>query len=101
MEQVEKISVTVTAAMARDIKEKVEAGSYASASEVIRAALRALQREDQEHSERMESIRARVRQSLDERNVTFTNEQVFDELRSTLKARAAGGFHETPQSPLE
>lgn len=66
MEQVEKISVTVTAAMARDIRDKVEGGSYASASEVIRAALRALQREDEGHAERLASIKARIKASVED-----------------------------------
>ena len=60
MESAEKLSVTVTPAMARMIREKVEDGSFGSASEVIRAALRAFQREEDEHAERMASIRARV-----------------------------------------
>ena len=40
MEAAEKLSVTVTPSMARMIREKVEQGSYGSASEVIREALR-------------------------------------------------------------
>ena len=101
MEQVEKISVTITAAMAKDIREKVESGAYASASEVVRAALRALHKDDQEHAERIASIKARIRESLEDRSMSFSNEEVFDELRARLEAKAAGGFHETPQRPLE
>ena len=66
MESAEKLSVTVTPAMARMIREKVEDGSFGSASEAIRAALRAFQREEEEHAERMASIRARVKASLEE-----------------------------------
>ncbi|TIR15407.1 MAG: type II toxin-antitoxin system ParD family antitoxin, partial [Mesorhizobium sp.] len=36
MEPAEKLSITVTPAMARMIREKVEDGSFGSASEVIR-----------------------------------------------------------------
>ena len=61
MEQVEKISVTITAAMARDIREKVESGGYASASKVVRAALRALQKDEAEHAERLTAIKAQIR----------------------------------------
>jgi len=63
MEPVEKLSVTVTPAMARLIREKVEDGSYASTSEVVRAALRAFQREEEQHAERLASIKARVKAS--------------------------------------
>ncbi|RUU53786.1 type II toxin-antitoxin system ParD family antitoxin, partial [Mesorhizobium sp. M2C.T.Ca.TU.009.01.2.1] len=67
MESAEKLSVTVTPAMARMIREKVDDGSYGSASEVIRAALRAFQREEEEHAERMAAIRARVKASLEDK----------------------------------
>ena len=49
MEPAEKLSVTVTPTQARLIRRKVEDGSFGSASEVIRAALRAFQREEEEH----------------------------------------------------
>jgi antitoxin ParD1/3/4 len=66
MEAAEKLSVTVTPAMARMIREKVEDGSFGSASEVVRAALRAFQREEEEHAERRASIRARIQASLED-----------------------------------
>lgn len=49
MESAEKLSVTVTPAMARMIRNKVEDGPFGSASEVIRAALRAFQRDEEAH----------------------------------------------------
>ncbi|MDP3895753.1 MAG: type II toxin-antitoxin system ParD family antitoxin [Mesorhizobium sp.] len=102
MEQVEKMSVTVTAAMARDIREKVASGSYASASEVIRAALRALQKDDQEHAERISSIKARIKASVDNPGPGHSSEEVFGRLRARLEAKATGGgFHEEPSNPLE
>lgn len=101
MEQVEKISVTVTAAMARDIREKVESGSYASASEVVRAALRVLKKDEEEHAERIASIKARIKASIDDPGPGHTSEEVFGRLRARLEAKAAGGFHEEPSDPLE
>ena len=76
MEAAEKLSVTVTPAMARMIREKVEDGSFGSASEVIRAALRAFQREEEEHAERMASIRARVKASIGDKRPNLSGEQV-------------------------
>ncbi|TPK81688.1 type II toxin-antitoxin system ParD family antitoxin [Mesorhizobium sp. B2-4-12] len=76
MESAEKLSITVTPAMARMIREKVEDGSFGSASEVIRAALRAFQREEEEHAERMASIRARVKASLEDKRPTLSGEEV-------------------------
>jgi antitoxin ParD1/3/4 len=66
MQTAEKISITVTREMLRVIRETVEAGEYASTSEVVRDAMRAWQRERQEHSVRLNTIRARVRRSLDD-----------------------------------
>lgn len=81
MESAEKLSVTVTPAMARMIREKVEDGSFGSASEVIRAALRAFQREEEEHAERMASIRARVKASIEDARPSHSGEEVRKHLR--------------------
>ncbi|TRD00514.1 type II toxin-antitoxin system ParD family antitoxin [Mesorhizobium sp. WSM4303] len=81
MESAEKLSVTVTPAMARMIREKVEDGSFGSASEVIRAALRAFQREEEEHAERMASIRARVKASIEDTRPNLTGAEVRDRLQ--------------------
>ncbi|MET3579716.1 antitoxin ParD1/3/4 [Mesorhizobium robiniae] len=81
MEPAEKLSVTVTPAMARMIREKVEDGSFGSASEVIRAALRAFQREEEEHAERMASIRARVKASIEDKRPGYSGEEVRAHLR--------------------
>ncbi|MDX8513469.1 type II toxin-antitoxin system ParD family antitoxin [Mesorhizobium captivum] len=83
MEIAEKLSITVTPAMARMIREKVEDGSFGSASEVIRAALRAFQREEEEHAERIASIRARVRASLEDKRPAVP----LDEAIARVKGR--------------
>ncbi|BCH09569.1 addiction module antidote protein [Mesorhizobium sp. 131-3-5] len=81
MESAEKLSITVTPAMARMIREKVEDGSFGSASEVIRAALRAFQREEDEHAERIASIRARVKASIEDTRPNLSGEEVRDRLK--------------------
>jgi antitoxin ParD1/3/4 len=81
MEPAEKLSVTVTPAMARMIREKVEGSSFGSASEVIRAALRAFQREEEEHYERMASIRARAKASIEDTRPGYSGEDVRAHLR--------------------
>ncbi|MDX8440736.1 type II toxin-antitoxin system ParD family antitoxin [Mesorhizobium australafricanum] len=84
MEAAEKISVTVTPAMARMIRERVEDGSYGSASEVIRAALRAFQREEEEHAERMASIRARVKASIEDKRPAVPLDEAIDRVKSRI-----------------
>ena len=81
MEPAEKLSVTVTPAMARLIREKVENGSFGSASEVVRAALRAFQREEEEHAERIASIKARVKASIEDPRPNLSSKQVRTHLQ--------------------
>lgn len=88
MESAEKLSITVTPAMARMIREKVEDGSFGSASEVIRAALRAFQREEEEHAERMASIRARVKASLEDKRPAVPLDEAIDRIKSRISQLA-------------
>lgn len=101
MDQAEKLSVTVTPQMAQMIRDKVESGEYASASEVIRAGLQALQAEEEERAERLAWLKARIRASVENPGPGYTSEEVFGRLRARLEAKAAGGFHEEPSRPLE
>jgi antitoxin ParD1/3/4 len=59
-----KLSVTVTDEHARLVEEQIEAGRFASASELIREALRSFVREEAEFQEGLSAIRERVRKSL-------------------------------------
>ena len=66
MPPAETISVTMTPEQLRAVRESVEAGEYASTSEVLRDALRLWQRQRREDAERLNVIRARIRRSLDD-----------------------------------
>ena len=76
MQSAEKISITMTPEMLRVIRESVEAGEYASTSEVIRDAMRVWQRQREEHAETIKSIKARIRRSLDDPRPSLTSEEV-------------------------
>ena len=52
-----RLSVTVTNQQAESIRNRVESGEYCSTSELIHAALSSLNKEEQAHRERHESIR--------------------------------------------
>lgn len=80
MQTAEKISITMTPEMMRLVRASVEAGEYASASEVFRAAMRVWRRERGERAERLEAIRARIRSSLDDPRPDLT----MDEMREWL-----------------
>jgi len=58
----EKISVTITPAMAERIRAEVDAGRYGSASEVIRDALRLWDK----HQQELDLLRARVKASIED-----------------------------------
>ncbi len=66
-----------------DLQERVEArvqsGRYASASEVMRAVLRALDREDDALDELM---RLKIRAALDDPRQSLPAKDVFDNLRA-------------------
>lgn len=73
---VEKISISLPSEMIAAIRAKVHAGTYASTSEVIRAAMRIWQREEDEHAERLAAIRARIRRSIDDPRPDLTLAEV-------------------------
>ncbi len=77
----EKISITVTPAMKRVLEERVASGQFASASELMREAFRTWQRQQDEHEERLASIRARIQKSLDDPRPSVPAEEVFDRLK--------------------
>jgi antitoxin ParD1/3/4 len=87
----EKLSITLPPEMVRSIKDKVEAGTYASTSEVIREALRVWQRNEEEHSERLAAIRARIHRSLADARPDVPLAEAFDRLSvlhaDTMKSR--------------
>lgn len=81
----ETLSVTLPDELVDAIKARVNAGTYASPNEVIQAAIRALLREEVEHEEAMESIRARVRASLADPRPDLTSAEVRKELDRLFK----------------
>jgi antitoxin ParD1/3/4 len=88
MPNAEKISVTITPDMLRVIRESIEAGEYASASEVLRDAMRVWQRQRIEDAERIEAIRARVRRSLEDPRPSLSEEEVEARLQALFAETA-------------
>ena len=81
MSAAEKISITVTAAMKKILEERVASGQFASASELMREAFRTWQRQQDEHEERLASIRARIQKSIDDPRPSLPAGEVFDRLK--------------------
>lgn len=59
----EKITITIPPEMLAVIKKKVNEGFYNSTSELIRAAVRLWQQQEDEHEARLQSIRMRLEHS--------------------------------------
>lgn len=86
----EKLSITLPADMVADINLQVEAGRYASPSDMLQRALQALAREQEEHAERIAEIRADIARSIADPRPPLTAEQVSarldDRMRRALDA---------------
>lgn len=91
MSAAEKISITLTPEMNRIIKQRVEAGDFASSSELIREALRVWQKREDEHNERLAAIRARIQKSIDDPRPSIPAEDVFDRLKEMHELNLKAG----------
>jgi antitoxin ParD1/3/4 len=80
----EKVSITMTPEMLRVIRETVDAGEYASTSEVIRDAMRVWQRDRQEHTERLNAIRSRIRHSFEDPRPDLSEDEASAALQAIL-----------------
>ena len=72
MNNAEKVSVTMAREQMQAIRERVEAGEFATVSEAMRDAVRVWQRQRIEDAERLEAIRARVRRSIEDPRPSFS-----------------------------
>ncbi|WIY51677.1 type II toxin-antitoxin system ParD family antitoxin [Devosia sp. YIM 151766] len=78
----EKLSITLPAEMVAAIKESVDSGRYSSTSEVLREAMRAWMRDEEEHAERLAALRARIKRSLDDPKPTVPLDDAFVRVRA-------------------
>jgi antitoxin ParD1/3/4 len=82
----EKLSISLPAEMVAVIKQQVEAGRFASSSEMLRDAVRAWMRDEEEHNERIAAIRAGIARSLADPRPLLTSAEV-DARLDALAAR--------------
>mgnify|MGYP001447638866 CR=1 FL=1 len=75
-------NVNLTDELDRFVLDKVESGRYENASEVVRAALRTLEREEQQYDAKLAALRA----AIDEGDASGIAEGgVFARVRENLK----------------
>jgi antitoxin ParD1/3/4 len=88
MSAIERISITLPAEMAAALRQTVEGGQYASASEIIREALREWTRRRDSELRDLEALREAVKVG-DESGPGIPADEVFAELRRMIAARRA------------
>jgi len=79
-------NVNLTEELDRFVLEKVASGRYENASEVVRTAIRTLEREEQLYEAKLVALRT----AIDEGGASgIAKGDVFGRVRKTLKLRAA------------
>src|SRR5580704_15706473 len=81
-------NVNLTDELDSFVLEKVESGRYENASEVVRAALRILEREEQRHEAKLAALRTAIDEG-DASGVAGGNS--FERVRQTLKLSKKSG----------
>lgn len=59
-------NVSLTSALDQFVEDQVQSGTFQNASEVVRAGLRLLKRENDEHEQKLARLRAAVQEGLEE-----------------------------------
>ena len=80
----EKLSITLPKEMANAIKERVKAGAFSSTSEVLRTAVRAWLKDEEEHEERLAALKARVHAAAND-PVSIPCDEAFKQVRQNFK----------------
>jgi antitoxin ParD1/3/4 len=93
MNTMERITITLTPEMARTLRGAVEAGEYASSSEIIREALRDWRHKRALQAQELADLRAAVQEGLDDieagRVRDFDAERIIRQGEERLQRRAA------------
>jgi len=78
-------NVNLTDELDRFVAKKVKTGRYENASEVVRAGLRTLEREEQQYEAKLAALRA----AIDEGDGSVAEGDVFGRVRKALKLPAS------------
>jgi antitoxin ParD1/3/4 len=87
MPAVERMTITMPTELADVLRQTVAGGEYASASEVVREALREWTRNRDEERRDLEALRSAIKQGLDS-GPGIPADEVLAELRARYAAKA-------------
>ena len=79
-------NVNLTRELDRFVARKIKNGRYENASEVVRAGLRTLEREEQKHEAKLRALRAAIQEGEES---GIAEGDVFAQVRKSLKLPAA------------
>jgi antitoxin ParD1/3/4 len=83
------VNVSLTPELDAFLQSRVKSGRYQTTSEVVREALRLLERQERERDETFQQVKAKLDRGAAqaERGELFDGDEVFDELRKMLEER--------------
>jgi antitoxin ParD1/3/4 len=79
-----ELTVTITEEEARLIEERVHSGAYASADDVVRAALGSLDRLEANGRDETERFRRLIQESLDDPRPNVPIKEAFEQVRARI-----------------
>lgn len=83
------VNVSITPELDSFLQSRVKSGRYQTTSEVVREALRLLERQEQEREETLKQLKAKLDRGAGqaERGEVIEGDEVFDELREMIEER--------------
>ena len=90
----EKLNVELPAEMLRTIRESVESGEFGSESEALQEAVRAWQREREDHERQLEEIRAKIDRSLNDPWPPLSSAQALAAIRRFIREEEEAALDE-------
>lgn len=88
MSSIERLTITLPSEMAAALRNTVKGGQYASASEIVREALREWARKHDDEQRELEALRQAIKAG-DESGPGIAADEVFAELRQMIAERRA------------
>lgn len=88
MPNIEKVSIALPSEMLDKVRKAVEAGEYASSSEVVRDALRSWSEDREFKGEQLEYLRAVWARAMTDNSPGVEADEVFDRIERKLAEQA-------------
>jgi antitoxin ParD1/3/4 len=83
------MNISITSHFEKFVQDRVKAGRFNNASEVIRAGLRLLEREEKEYEEKLAALRAEIAKGFVGEPVPFNLEEIKAEARKRKNERTS------------